>query len=191
MGEPILLLSPKLGDMQKSRTSRDGLIQQIVTYVRDGRTVTRKQWVRSEFADHAKKDQEERRKQLLKEEKENKKNREKEIASQKEKQATQDKRSYKKLKDREDKEEGHHGGAHNHKLDVAAIQHVIDQNKKKPQDDDKDKKKDKDKDKDKQGMGNNGKQGKKTAYGTQEHSRQENKKDDDTVLSPLKNQPSK
>lgn len=41
-------------DITKGKSDRSGLIQQVVTYVKDGRTVTRKQWVRSGFADHAK-----------------------------------------------------------------------------------------------------------------------------------------
>uniref|UniRef100_A0AAU8BD51 Uncharacterized protein n=1 Tax=Bacillus phage Adastra TaxID=3143958 RepID=A0AAU8BD51_9CAUD len=50
MSEDILLVV----DLSKGKSDRSGLIQQVVTYVKDGRTVTRKQWVRSGFADHAK-----------------------------------------------------------------------------------------------------------------------------------------
>ncbi len=60
MSETLLLLSPMVSDLQKGRSDRNGLVQQIITYVRDGRTITRKQWVRSEFADHARKNEEEK-----------------------------------------------------------------------------------------------------------------------------------
>lgn len=63
----LLLLSEGLLDLQKGRGNRDGLVQQIITYVRDGRTVTRKQWVRSEFAEHAKKNEENKKDTLLNE----------------------------------------------------------------------------------------------------------------------------
>lgn len=43
-----------LDDFKKSKDTRNGLTQEVVTYVRDGHTVTRKQWVRNNFAEHAK-----------------------------------------------------------------------------------------------------------------------------------------
>ncbi|WIT25805.1 hypothetical protein [Bacillus phage SPO1L1] len=49
-----VLLVVMVDDLIKGKSDRSGLIQQVVTYVKDGRTVTRKQWVRSGFADHAK-----------------------------------------------------------------------------------------------------------------------------------------
>lgn len=64
----LLLISDNEDLIEKGKGNRDGLIQQIVTYVRDGHTITRKQWVRSEFADHAKKNEEEKKKTMLKEE---------------------------------------------------------------------------------------------------------------------------
>lgn len=63
--DTLLLLSGQLFDIQKGKGNRDGLVQQIITYVRDGRTVTRKQWVRSEFAEHAKKNEESKRRTEL------------------------------------------------------------------------------------------------------------------------------
>lgn len=48
-----------------AKGKREGLIQTIVTYVRNGRVITRKQWVRSEFAQHAKKNEEERKRAML------------------------------------------------------------------------------------------------------------------------------
>lgn len=53
-------------DLEKGYGNRDGLIQQVITYVRDGRVVTRKQWVKSDYADHAKKNQEQKKRTLLK-----------------------------------------------------------------------------------------------------------------------------
>ena len=63
--DTLLLLSGQLFDIQKGKGNRDGLVQQIITYVRVGRTVTRKQWVRSEFAEHAKKNEESKRRTEL------------------------------------------------------------------------------------------------------------------------------
>ena len=60
MSKTLLLLSPMVSDLQKGRSDRNGLLPQRITYVREGRTITRKQWVRSEFADHAKKNEEEK-----------------------------------------------------------------------------------------------------------------------------------
>lgn len=57
-----ILLVVMLDDLAKGKSDRSGLIQQVVTYVKDGRTVTRKQWVRSGFADHAKLAQEQKKK---------------------------------------------------------------------------------------------------------------------------------
>ncbi len=40
-----ILLVVMLNHSAKGKSDRSGLIQQVVTYVKDGRTVTRKQWV--------------------------------------------------------------------------------------------------------------------------------------------------
>jgi hypothetical protein len=136
----LLILSSKLYDIQKGKGNRDGLIQQIVTYVRDGRTVTRKQWVRSEFADHAKKNEEEKKRTMLDEKaKEDKAHREK-VAKENEKKANQDKRAKKKQEKEEDKELGHKGRVHHadtdqykEKLKKIAKENKKDDKKKKDQ----------------------------------------------------------
>lgn len=99
--EPLLLISE---DLLKGKGNRDGLIQQIVTYVRDGRTITRKQWVRSEFADHAKKDEEEKKDVILREQEREQKKRSKDLKDQQEKQEHADVRARKKVRSNEDKE---------------------------------------------------------------------------------------
>lgn len=106
--EPLLLLSDKLFDLQKGKGNRDGLIQQIVTYVRDGRTVTRKQWVRSEFADHAKKDEEEKKDVEVHKQERQRKQREKNLKDGQDKQINADKRALKKEKGKADEEEHKH-----------------------------------------------------------------------------------
>lgn len=83
MDKPLLLL-----DLQKS--NKNGLVQQVITYVRDGRTITRKQWVRSEFADHAKKNEEQRKKTMIKQAEKEKKKKEKELEEGNMKQALKD-----------------------------------------------------------------------------------------------------
>lgn len=83
MSNPLLLL-----DLNKS--NKNGLVQQVITYVRDGRTVTRKQWVRSEFADHAKKNEEQRKKTMIKQAEKEKKKHEKDVEESNIKQALKD-----------------------------------------------------------------------------------------------------
>jgi len=61
----LLFLIPLDDFIFKAGGGRGGLIQSIVTYVRNGHTITRKQWVRSEFEKHAKKDEEEKRETIL------------------------------------------------------------------------------------------------------------------------------
>lgn len=96
-----ILLTVNLNDVDeplvKGKGNRDGLVQQIITYVKDGRTVTRKQWVRSEFADHARKNAEERKKTLLREEDREERARARKLAEQAEKAKNADKRAHKKL----------------------------------------------------------------------------------------------
>lgn len=83
-------------DLIKGRESREGLIQQIVTYVRDGRTVTRKQWVRSEFAEHAKKNEEQKRLAELKRKDKDKAREKRLLMERNEKARNQDKKAAKK-----------------------------------------------------------------------------------------------
>lgn len=54
-----------LVDLNKSKGKREGLIQTVITYVRNGKTITRKQWVRSEYAQHAKKNEEEKKEAMV------------------------------------------------------------------------------------------------------------------------------
>lgn len=103
----LLLISEDLGSFQKSLSSdklsksksdRDGLIQQIVTYVRDGRTVTRKQWVRSEFAEHAKKSEEQKREAELKKEQREKDKQKHNLQEENQKKRNEDKKAFNKKK---------------------------------------------------------------------------------------------
>lgn len=104
----LLLLSEKLNTLQKSfdedihkgKSNRDGLIQQVITYVRDGRTITRKQWVRSEFADHAKKNEEEKKEDMIKEKERKDNARKRKNDEMSAKKHTEDVRGHKKIEDR-------------------------------------------------------------------------------------------
>jgi hypothetical protein len=112
--EPLLLLSEDLCELQKSmemdlykgKGNRDGLVQQIITYIRDGHTVTRRQWVRSEFADHAKKNEEEKKQAMLREEEREREKHDREVEEQNIKARHQDERARKKQKKREQEELG-------------------------------------------------------------------------------------
>lgn len=129
--EPLLLISDKLRsiqkseidgmDLQKGKSNRDGLIQQIVTYVRDGHTVTRKQWVRSEFADHAKKNEEEKKETMLKEEERKENKRRNDIKDQNAKQATQDKKAKRRIEKQKEEQEAHGSHSRNKKVNSDAI----------------------------------------------------------------------
>ena len=91
MVEPLLLIdisNPNI--LCKGKSDRNGLIQQIVTYVRDGKTITRKQWVRSEFAEHAKQNEEEKKKALIRKMERDRKKHEKDIQISKEEQEKRD-----------------------------------------------------------------------------------------------------
>lgn len=111
----MLLLITTEEPLEKGKGNRDGLIQQIVTYVRDGHTITRKQWVRSEFADHAKKNEEEKKKTMLQEQEREAKAEKKKIEEENIKHRHGDERARKKQK----KEEEHMFGrkARNKKVD--------------------------------------------------------------------------
>lgn len=96
-------------DLVKGKSNRDGLIQQVVTYVRDGHTVTRKQWVRSEFADHAKKNEEEKKKTLIEEQQRADNKHKKQLQEIAAKKKTEDKRTSRKVKERAEKLSAHKG----------------------------------------------------------------------------------
>lgn len=120
MSEPLLLLGDSLGaDLHKGRSDRNGLVQQIITYVRDGRTVTRKQWVRSEFADHAKKNEEEKRDNMAHQEERKDKARKNKQADEDEKHRNADRRAHIKHLRAEEK------STHSHQM-----HHTIEQVKK-------------------------------------------------------------
>lgn len=86
----------KNDNLSKAKSDRDGLIQQVVTYVRDGRTVTRKQWVRSEFAEHAKKSEEQKRQAEANAKKRENDKQKHNLEEENAKKRTEDKRAYKK-----------------------------------------------------------------------------------------------
>ena len=176
--EPLLLLSDSLDslqksiemDLQKSKSNRDGLIQQIVTYVRDGHTITRKQWVRSTFADHAKKNEEEKKKDMIKDkEKEEAKNTKK-IDEENAKMHTKDVRAKKKQVAQAEEELGRK--ARNKKIDNPHMdKYKKELDKRKKHEEDERKKKDKH-DKDSKGKA---KKDKRSSYGQQDQTRADNK----------------
>jgi len=139
--EPLLTI-----DLEKGKSDRDGLIQQIVTYVRDGHTVTRKQWVRSTFADHAKKNEEEKKQVEFNQKERESRARQKKIDDINEKAKNADVRAYKKEKNRQDKDEGKRGhSSRNKKVDKKESHKlIIEANKVKKKDKGKDKKAKKD-----------------------------------------------
>jgi hypothetical protein len=186
--EPLLLISEKLRmiqkgeldmDLQKGKGNRDGLIQQIVTYVRDGHTITRKQWVRSEFADHAKKNEEEKKDTLLKEQERKENKRKKDLHDENEKQITQDKRARKRVEKLKEKEEVHGHHSRNKKVNSDKVDEYkkrLEEQRKKNADEDK-KKKDKKKDEDKKKKGH-------SAYGQQDRTKADNKAEQDMITKP-------
>ncbi len=128
--EPLLTI-----DLEKGKSDRDGLIQQIVTYVRDGHTVTRKQWVRSTFADHAKKNEEEKKQTLLNEKEREARAQQKKINDANEKAHNADVRAYKKEKNRQADEEGKRGHtSRNKKVDDYKQKLIVEAKRKKKED---------------------------------------------------------
>jgi len=99
----LLFLIPLDDFIFKAGGGRGGLIQSIVTYVRNGHTITRKQWVRSEFEKHAKKDEEEKRETILRMKEREKNKKKKDLTEAQEIADRKGARSAKKLH-REDKE---------------------------------------------------------------------------------------
>jgi len=133
--EPLLTI-----DLEKGKSDRDGLIQQIVTYVRDGHTVTRKQWVRSTFADHAKKNEEEKKQTLLNEKEREARAQQKKIDDANEKAHNADVRAYKKEKRKASEETGKKGHtSRNKKVGDDYSQKLIIEAKRKKKEDKKDK----------------------------------------------------
>ncbi|AID50450.1 hypothetical protein [Bacillus phage CP-51] len=175
--DTLLVISPKLMDIQKGKSDRNGLVQQILTYVRDGRTVTRKQWVRSEFADHAKKNEEEKKDTLLREKQREERREAKKNQEQAEKVATQDKRARKKKIKEKEKMEGH-GGDTKHVIHVGEYAKKIQDQKKKRMQEEKDKKHKQQGDKKK----DNKKKDKHSSFGQAKQTREDNKASDNMSL---------
>ena len=183
--EPLLLLSDKLRGIQegttleKGKSNRDGLIQQVVTYVRDGHTITRKQWVRSTFADHAKKNEEEKKDTMLKEEKRKTDKRRNDLADQNAKQHTQDERAAKRVAKRREETEAHGKASRNKKVNSSKIDEYkkkLDNVRKKEEAERKKQgKKDKDKKDDKKKRG---------AYGQQDQTKASNKAEENMATRP-------
>jgi len=175
--DTLLVISPKLMDIQKGKSDRNGLVQQILTYVRDGRTITRKQWVRSEFADHAKKNEEEKKDVLLREQERERRKEAKKNQEQAEKVATQDKRARKKKVKEKEKMEGHSEGT-KHVIHVGEYAKKLQEQKKKRMQDEKDKKSKQQGDKKK----DNKKKDKHGSFGQAKQTREDNKASDNMSL---------
>jgi hypothetical protein len=169
--QPLLTI-----DLEKGKSDRDGLIQQIVTYVRDGHTVTRKQWVRSTFADHAKKNEEEKKQTMLNEKEREARAQQKKLNDANEKAHNADVRAYKKEKTRQAEEEGKRGHTSRNKkltVDNEYSKKLLEEAKKKKKEDKKGKEKQKgDSKKDKK------KDGKHQEYGGASNTRANNRTED-------------
>ena len=187
--EPLLLISDKLkaiqdnSDLSKGKGNRDGLIQQVVTYVRDGHTITRKQWVRSEFADHAKKNEEEKKKTLLNEEEREENKRRNDIADQNAKAETQDKRAKRRVEKQKEELEAKQHHSRNRKVNgdkLDAYKKKLLDKKRKLEEEERKKKQAKEKDKEED------KKKKHGAYGQKDSTRARNKQEEDMVTRPNK-----
>lgn len=191
MKEPLLLISEKLQSLQKSlgdsdlikgKGNRDGLIQQIVTYVRDGHTITRKQWVRSEFADHAKKNEEEKKKTLLNEEAREENKRRNDLKDENDKKLTEDNRAKKKIEKRKEEMEAHGSTARNKKVNGSKLDAYKKKLEKQRKKEEEERKKQDKKDKDEKSS-----KKKHTAYGHQDQTKADNKLQDDLATNYSRN----
>lgn len=95
-------------DLNKSKGKRQGLIQTVITYVRNGKTVTRKQWVRSEYAQHAKKNEEEKKEAMIRKQEREEEKKKKELEELQESDTSQDDKERRKMEKRQ--MEYTHGG---------------------------------------------------------------------------------
>lgn len=164
--------------LMKGKGNRDGLVQQIITYVKDGRTVTRKQWVRSEFADHAKKNEEEKKKTLLKEEEREEVKRRNELKEQQEKARHQDERAHKKkVKEKEELEEKI--GVHKPHVSKQGISDYKKKMKRLRKQEEEERKK-----QDTKNKNHSKKEKKHSAFGQAESTRKQNKDDENTITKP-------
>jgi hypothetical protein len=178
----LLVTTDEGADLLKGKNNRDGLIQQVITYVRDGHTVTRKQWVRSEFADHAKKNEEEKKKTILEEQEREDAKRKRDIADNNEKKANQDKRARKKVKARaEEESESQHGRVH-HVTDKQMQEYKLKLKQRA-----KDRKKEDEKRKESQNKDNKKekkKDSKHSRYGQSDQTRADNKAEQQLIINP-------
>ena len=165
--------------LQKGKGNRDGLVQQIITYVKDGRTVTRKQWVRSEFADHAKKNEEEKKKTLLKEQEREEQSRARKIAEENEKARNADKRAHKKVMERKAEMEESAGVS----TQGVGKQHISEY-KKRLEKLKKQEKEQKKKQNSKNKAHSKKEEKKRTAFGQQESARKQNKEEENLITRP-------
>lgn len=95
-------------DITKSKGKREGLIQTVITYVRNGKTITRKQWVRSEYAQHAKKNEEEKKEAMIRKQEKEEEKKKRELEELQESDTSQDDKERRKLEKRQ--MEYTHGG---------------------------------------------------------------------------------
>lgn len=175
----FLIYENDVEELIKGKGNRDGLVQQIITYVKDGKTVTRKQWVRSEFADHAKKNEEEKKKTLLKEEEREEKKRRNDLREQAEKAKNQDARTHKKkVKEKEELEEKI-GARKTHTVSKDGISEY----KKKMEKLKKQEKEEKEK-QDTKNKNHNKKEKKHSSFGQAESTRKQNKDEENTITRP-------
>ena len=177
----LLIYENDVEELIKGKGNRDGLVQQIVTYVKDGKTVTRKQWVRSEFADHARKNEEEKKKTLLKEEEREERKRKNELAEQQEKARNQDKRAHKKkVKQKEELEEKIGAHSSHHGVDKTGIAEYKKKMKKLHKKEEEERKK-----QDTKNKNHTKKEEKKhSAFGQAESTRKQNKDEENTITRP-------
>jgi len=177
----LLIYQNDVEELIKGKGNRDGLVQQIVTYVKDGKTVTRKQWVRSEFADHARKNEEEKKKTLLEEQEREERKRKNELAEQQEKARNQDKKAHKKkIREKQELDEkiGVHGSSH--RVDKTGIAEYKKKMKKLHKKEEEERKKQNEKNK------NHTKKEEKKhgAFGQAESTRKQNKDEENTITKP-------
>lgn len=179
MRETLIIITQE--PLKKGKGNRDGLVQQIVTYIKDGKTVTRKQWVRSEFADHARKNEEEKKKTLLEEQEREEASRARKLAEANEKARNQDKRAHKKVVARkEELEEKVNASTSTHGVGKHHISEYKKRLKKLKKQEEEQKLK-----QDKKNKTHSKKEEKKnTAFGQAESARKQNKEEENLITRP-------
>jgi hypothetical protein len=176
----LLVYENDVEELIKGKGNRDGLVQQIITYVKDGKTVTRKQWVRSEFADHAKKNEEEKKKTLLKEEEREERKRKNDLRDQEEKARNQDKRIHKKkVKEKQELEEKLGAHSRPHTVSKDGISEYKKKMEKLRKQEEEERKK-----QDSKNKNHSKKEKKHGAFGQAESTRKQNKDDENVITKP-------